>query len=69
MAAEQLPRGLVRYRTMRFSIPEGGEVVLHVPSHIGTESLEMAEEAIAIQMRIYKRHASQTDSPQEASDA
>ncbi len=29
----------------------------------------MAEEAIAIQMRIYKRHASHTDSPQEASDA
>lgn len=47
----------VIYRTMRFSIPEGGEVVLHVPEHIGEESLEMAAECIALQMRIFKRHA------------
>lgn len=69
MATERLPRGLVRYRTMRCSIPEGGEVVLYVPEHIGGESLEMAAECIALQMRIFKRHASQTDSPQEAGDA
>lgn len=42
---------------MRFSIPEGGDVLLHVPAHIGLESLEMAEESIALQMRIFKRHA------------
>jgi hypothetical protein len=47
----------VIYRTMRCSIPEGGEVVLHVPEHIGVESLEMAAECIALQMRIFKRHA------------
>ncbi|MCJ8005741.1 hypothetical protein [Staphylococcus aureus] len=47
----------VVYRTMRCSIPEGGEVVLHVPEHIGVESLDMAAECIALQMRIFKRHA------------
>jgi len=45
----------VVYRTMRCSIPEGGEVVLHVPEHIGVESLDMAAECIAIQMRGFKR--------------
>ena len=47
----------VIYRTMRCSIPEGGEVVLHVPEDIGVESLAMAAECIALQMRIFTRHA------------
>ncbi|MEN5285800.1 hypothetical protein ABE494_07590 [Stenotrophomonas lactitubi] len=52
-----MSRAPVVYRTMRFSIPEGGEVVLHVPEHIGVESLDMAAECIAIQMRGFKRLA------------
>lgn len=58
----------VVYRTMRCSIPEGGEVVLHVPEHIGVESLDMAAECIALQMRIFKRHAEMTKPalPQES---
>ena len=52
-----MSRVRVVYRTMRCSIPEGGEVVLHVPEHIGVESLDMAAECIALQMRIFKRHA------------
>lgn len=51
---------VVAYRTMRFSIPEGGEVVLNVPAHIGVESLDMAAECIALQMRIFKRNAEST---------
>ncbi|GAB3054380.1 hypothetical protein [Stenotrophomonas tumulicola] len=61
------------YRTMRCSIPEGGEVVLHVPEHIGVDSLGMAAECIDLQIRIFKRHAEmiaahgapQTDENQE----
>lgn len=58
------------YRTMRFSIPEGGEVVLHVPEHIGVESLDMAAECIAIQMRGFKRLAekAQAGPAQESED-
>lgn len=52
-----MSRAPVVYRTMRCSIPEGGEVVLHVPEHIGVESLDMAAECIAIQMRGFKRLA------------
>ncbi|MDH0273188.1 MULTISPECIES: hypothetical protein [unclassified Stenotrophomonas] len=52
-----MSRAPVVYRTMRCSIPEGSEVVLHVPEHIGVESLDMAAECIALQMRIFKRHA------------
>lgn len=48
----------INYRTMRCSIPEGGEVVLHVPRHIGPESFDIAAECIALQMRIFKRHFS-----------
>gem|GEM_PF-1529625 len=64
-----MSRVQIIYRTMRCSVPEGGEVVLHVPEHIGIESLEMAAECIAIQMRIFKRHAemvSEPDPPQES---
>ncbi len=50
---------------MRFSIPEGGEVVLHVPEHIGVESLDMAAEFIALQMRSFKRYAEMTASLRE----
>lgn len=60
---------VVAYRTMRCSIPEGGEVVLHVPAHIGVESLDMAAECIALQMRIFKRHAEATEAaPAKESD-
>lgn len=45
------------YRTMRFSIPEGGEVVLHVPSHISSDSLDMAGKCIDLQLKIFRRHS------------
>lgn len=63
-----MSRVQIIFRTMRCPIPEGGEVVLHVPEHIGVESLQMAAECIAIQMRSFKRHAelvSQPDPPEE----
>lgn len=65
-----MSRAPVVYRTMRCSIPEGGEVVLHVPEHIGIESLDMAAECITLQMRIFKRHAEmgKPDPPQEIED-